>query len=98
MSFALNVRPEAELDIATAFGWYESELRGLGIQFLDALDDAFEKIAENPLQYADLAAGIRRKLLRKFPYGVFFVFENSEIWVLAVLQHAQNPNIWKGRR
>jgi hypothetical protein len=27
MSFALNVRPEAELDIATAFGWYESELR-----------------------------------------------------------------------
>ena len=49
MSFALNVRPEAELDIATAFAWYESELSGLGVQFLEALDDAFEKIAEHPL-------------------------------------------------
>jgi len=77
MSHALIVRPEAEVDIAKSFAWYESELSGLGVQFLDSLDDAFERISSNPLHYADIAGGIRRKLLRKFPYGVFFVFEDG---------------------
>ena len=45
MSHALIVRPEAEADIAKSFAWYESELSGLGAQFLDSLDDAFERIS-----------------------------------------------------
>ena len=98
MSHVLKVRPEAEVDIAQAFAWYESELSGLGAQFLDSVDDAFERIFSNPQHYADMVGGIRRKLLNKFPYGVFFVFEDGEIRVLAVLQQAQSPSVWKSRK
>ncbi len=31
MSRVLNIRPEAELDIAIGYDWYEAELPGLGI-------------------------------------------------------------------
>ncbi len=97
MSHALIVRPRAEADISNAYSWYESELAGLGAQFLEALDDGFERIAESPLHYAEIAGGIRRKLLTKFPYAVFFLFEQGEVRVLSILQQSQSPNLWKSR-
>ncbi len=33
MSLELIIRPEAEADIADAFDWYESRVRGLGSEF-----------------------------------------------------------------
>jgi len=98
MSHRLIVRPKAENDIRRAYRWYETELEGLGMRFLRELDEGFEKISANPRHYAEITGGIRRKLLNKFPYGVFFVFEDQEVRVLAVSQHAQNPDVWKSRR
>jgi plasmid stabilization system protein ParE len=98
MSHRLIVRPKAESDIRRAYRWYETELEGLGMRFLRELNEGFEKISANPRHYADIAGGIRRKLLSKFPYGVFFVFEDQEVRVIAVLQHAQSPDVWKSRK
>lgn len=98
MSHRLIVRPRAERDILRAYRYYESELAGLGIQFLESLDDGFERISAYPLHYAEIAGGIRRKLLNKFPYGLFFVFEHEEVRVLSILQQSQNPNVWNSRR
>jgi toxin ParE1/3/4 len=41
MSRELIIRPEAEADIAEAFGWYEARVSGLGSEFLLVLDAAF---------------------------------------------------------
>ena len=98
MSHRLIVRAKAEADILRAYRWYESELEGLGVRFLESLEDGLERISENPLHYAEIADGIRRKLLNKFPFGLFYIFENEEVRVLAVLQHAQNPEIWNSRQ
>jgi plasmid stabilization system protein ParE len=98
MSYRLIVRPEAETDIRNAYFRYDKEVPGLGVQFLDAVDDSLDRISEDPLHYAIIAGGIRRKLLRKFPYGLFFVFEEEEVRVLSVLQQAQSPELWKRRR
>lgn len=38
MSHRLTVQPKAENDALRAYHWYEAELSGLGLQFLDALD------------------------------------------------------------
>lgn len=68
------------------------------MQFLHEVNEGFEKISAIPRHYAEIAGGIRRKLLNKFPYGVFFVFENQEVRVLAVINHAQSPDVWKSRK
>ena len=98
MSYRLIVRPEAEADIHNAYQRYEGEVSGLGIQFLEVVDDGLDRISEDPLHYAIIAGGIRRKLLRKFPYGLFFVFDEDEVRVLSVLQQAQSPELWKRGR
>ena len=97
MSYRLIVRIEAEMDIQTGYFRYENEVPGLGVQFLNAVDDGFNRISDNPLHYAIIVGGIRRKLVAKFPYGLFFVFEENEVRVLSVLQQARNPTLW-GRR
>ena len=44
MSLELIIRPEAEADIADAFDWYGSRVRGLGPEFLLVLDAVFNSI------------------------------------------------------
>jgi hypothetical protein len=46
---------------------------GLGLEFLDELCSAYNRIAQGPLKYQDLRSGIRRALLRRFPYVFIFL-------------------------
>ena len=64
---------------------------------LVTIEEAFGRIAADPLHYEDPGHGIRRKPLKKFPYAVFFLFDKGEIWVLAVLQQSQSPTGWRSR-
>ena len=70
-------RADADSDVETAFDWYEAELPGLGQQFLNELERAYERIAAGPSRYQRVAGEIRRVLLRRFPYAVYFVAEGK---------------------
>jgi hypothetical protein len=48
MAAKLVVAPEAELDIAEAYVWYESRRIGLGEEFLGSVDAAIERICCHP--------------------------------------------------
>jgi hypothetical protein len=41
MSLPLNLRPEAEQELAKARDWYEDQRGGLGEEFLIAVEDVF---------------------------------------------------------
>jgi len=95
--YRLIAEPEADADIEAVFAWYEREEPGLGLEFLDELRAAYGRIVDGPLKYRDLRAGIRRALLRRFPYVVYFVVEESTIVVLAVLHAQRDPATWQRR-
>jgi len=97
MSRRLIVRPEAEAEIEAAFDWYEDCATGLGTDFLLSLDEVFNSIVLNPLQYPCVHRIIRRALTRRFPYEVFFVEEEKTIVVLSVFHAKRNPKIWQNR-
>ena len=42
------VRPAAAADIEEAFAWYEQQRAGLGLDFLQAVDEALSAIQSNP--------------------------------------------------
>ena len=94
----LVAEPRADLDVAATFDWYENEEAGLGQDFLDELRAAYDRIADGPLAYQDLRSGIRRGLLRRFPYAVYFAVEGDVVVVLAVLHVARDPAEWQRRR
>ena len=97
MTTALIVQPEAEADLAEAYRWYETQHSGLGQEFLEAADRAFERIAEQPLRHAAVHRDTRRTFLRRFPYVVFHVLRDDRVHVLAVLHQRRNPRIARNR-
>lgn len=92
------VRLEAELDVAQAALWYEAERSGLGGEYVREVDALFARIAESSEQFPEIGEGVRRGLLWRFPYGVYFVTETDPPTILAVLHHRRHPRTWMRRR
>jgi plasmid stabilization system protein ParE len=89
--------PEADLEIERAFEWYENEQTGLGVEFLDELRRAYNRIVEGPLKYPIIRLNTRRALIKRFPYAVYFAAENETVIVLAVLHTSRDPAEWQRR-
>jgi hypothetical protein len=71
-SLPLSVAREAEAETLEAAVWYESRSQGLGRAFLELLEQTQEDIAKRPHQFPQVYRDIRRALLKRFPFGVFF--------------------------
>ena len=77
--------------------WYETQVKGLGIQFLDELDRAIEAISDKPDTWPAYTHGTRRFLLRRFPYAVIYVNRENLAYVLALAHLKRKPGYWKKR-
>jgi plasmid stabilization system protein ParE len=96
--YRLISEPPADVDVEAAFEWYENERQGLGLEFLDELRAAYNRIVDGPLKYQELRGGIRRALLRRFPYAVYFAIEGDVVVVVAVLHASRDPAEWQRLR
>jgi toxin ParE1/3/4 len=92
-----QLTPEAEADLAEAFAYYEAQLPGLGHEFIATVEQQLERVVENPEQYQVLHRGVRRAVMRRFPYAVFYLAEGEAVVVLAIEHQARDPEHWKQR-
>jgi plasmid stabilization system protein ParE len=88
-------RAQREADEAAR--WYESESKGLGSAFVEVLERVLAQVEENPRQFPAVHRNIRRALLKRFPYGVFFRVLRTEIKVIAIIHLARHPWRWQSR-
>jgi toxin ParE1/3/4 len=94
----LELTSSAQLDAAEAALSYEIERAGLGTRFEEELEAVLSRVAEGPRQFPVVDRDIRRALLRRFPFGVFFVVSPEKISVIAVLHLHRDPDTWKLKR
>ena len=97
MKYRLIIRPEAEADLSQAYDWYESQLTGLGSEFLLVVEAALAAVQRNPKQYQVIYRRIRRALTRRFPFGIFYLIRRNTIIVLGVLHASRDPQVWQER-
>jgi toxin ParE1/3/4 len=97
MTYAVTVRPEAEREIQEAFDWYEERNEGLGLEFLRAADACLSGVRRNPEGFSVIHEQVRRALLRKFPYAIFYVVREDTIVVLACFHVKRSPADWRRR-
>ena len=97
MTFTLIVPPEAEQDLLEAFRWYEKQRKGLGHDFLLQVDAGFRFLKRTPLGFPEIHRGIRRHLIKRFPYKIFYLVEENTIVILAVVYGGRDPNWIKKR-
>ena len=99
----LHIDPAAEEEARHAAQWYEERRRGLGLEFVAAVDAGLQRIRHNPLAFARLETlpeetNVRRFLLRQFPYAIIYEFLAKEIRILAIAHVRRRPQYWKERR
>jgi toxin ParE1/3/4 len=72
----------ARAELTDAQDWYEGEATGLGRRFRQAIG---------------VLRNVRRALLRRFPYSLFFVVEDEVLIVIACFHASRDPSHWQKR-
>lgn len=98
MSLPLVVEPEAAAEIEEAVQWYEGRSVGLGLELARLVRATFSVIERTPLQFPEVERGIRRAVMRRFPYAVYFIVDPDRIAVIAIFHHRRDPARWQSRR
>ena len=98
MALPVVFRRQVGRDLAAGFGQYAKERESLGEQFLSAVSSVFDAIEQYPEMFARMDGEVRRALVSRFPYAVFYRVEANRVVVLAVLHTARDPRLWPPSR
>ena len=91
MTYTLRFLPEVEEDVIAAYAWYEAKAPGLGEEFLRMFYACAGDIPRNQVLYPKVYREFRRRLLRRFPYAIYFRTEDNEIVVFGLFHCARDP-------
>ena len=97
MSNRIRFRPEAEAEMIDALSWYRERGLDLARGFRQSLDSCLASIQSLPESHPVVHRDIRRALMNRFPYGLFYIREGDLITVLACFHAKRDPTIWKER-
>ena len=97
MSLPLVLRDEAQAEFDEAFDYYEGQQAGLGVDFVARVQQVFDRILANPQLHGVVFADIRKAVVTRFPYCVFYRAEAARVEVIAVFHSKRDPSIWQAR-
>jgi len=89
--------PEAQAELDAAIEYYEGCKSGLGLDFAAEVLAALRTIMDHPKAWPVLGDPLRRCLLRRFPYGVIYSEQGSQVLILAVMHLYREPGYWRDR-
>jgi plasmid stabilization system protein ParE len=88
--FRIEIEERAKIEISEAFEWYENQQVGLGVTFIEALQNAFKTIQKSPNGYTKYRYH-RQFPLSVFPYVVLYEIVKETMYVDAVFHTRRNP-------
>lgn len=102
MTREVEILVEAASEAADAIRWYEQERPGLGAEFESAVDVALSLLESDPIPSVPALGvpgrrGVRRLVLRRFPFDVVFTLSPSKALVVAFAHHSRRPGYWQHR-
>ena len=87
-------RASANAELVAAKAWYEEQRHGLGDEFARSLESAINRIARNPFAAPAVYQNVRRVLLKRFPYSVFYTVDGDNLLVLSCLHTRRAAVAW----
>lgn len=89
--------PSAAAELESSALYYERQQVGLGKRFTTAFELALAGVVDAPMTWPVLESGVRRKLLRVFPFALLYSVDVDQIFILAVMHCQQQPGYWRTR-
>lgn len=97
VSLPLIFRPEARAEFDEAYDWYEGQRTGVGEAFADQVQRVLDRIAAMPQVHAAVFGDVRKAVVQRFPYCVYYREEATCVRVLSVFHTSRDPQVWQGR-
>ena len=97
MTFKLSFHREARKEARDALLFYREIDPALAAEFLEIYESAIAQILAVPLGCAVVIGQARSKVLRKYPYTIFYRFDTSEVRIIAVAHQKRRPEYWLNR-
>jgi plasmid stabilization system protein ParE len=97
MTFTITWRPQAQEDFDKAYAWHERQKNGLGDEFAQKIDETLERLRKNARIHRKVFEEVRRAVVEKFTYCVYYYIEDDVVVILSVFHDKRNPDIWKSR-
>ncbi len=94
MTLQAAYRRRVGRDLAEAYAWYEAQRAGLGEELLASVAASLDAVAQFPEMFARVHGEVRRAVVARFPYVVFYRVESRRLVVLAILHMARDPKLW----
>lgn len=91
MPLPLVFRRIAQVELDESVAWYENKRAGLGREFRIEIEKHLERIADRPERFVQVRGRVRRVVLKRFPYSIYFLPEVDRIIVLAVFHARRAP-------
>lgn len=93
----VRLLPEAELDLAEAAIFMDARVPGLGEEFAGAFAAATHRLMEHPESGTEIADGVRKLVIRRFPYKVIYRLLPGFVLILAVAHQRRRPGFSRSR-
>ena len=98
MTRSVSFHRLADLEMLEASGYYANLGDELAAAFLDEVERASRFIVAHAEGAPPVGGGLQRRVLRKFPYSLYYSIRGEAIRILAVAHQERRPYYWRGRR
>ncbi len=89
--------PLAKIEFDEAREYYDVQEPGLGERFRIAVWAAIEILERYPKIGREVRPGIRKILVKRFPYKLIYSATESGLYIIAVAHGHRRPDYWAGR-
>ena len=91
MSYRISYKPLARAEAADAYDWYAQPNIKMGSDFREDVRRTAAFLKINPTIYARVEGNVRRAVLKRFPYSLFYIIEDDHVVVLSVFHQNREP-------
>ncbi len=91
MPYSVRYKRAAAAEVEAAIAWYAQPEINQASAFVRDLERAESHLRIQPALYQRVEGEIRRAVLRRFPYSLFYVIEQNYVIMLACMHQHQKP-------
>lgn len=90
----VEYHPAVQDELLGIRDYYDGESPGLGSDFVDEFERRISEVAAMPTRWMTVRGDIRRSLLKRFPYVVYFrVLADGVIRVTVIKHRRRHPSL-----
>ena len=95
--YSLEISEEAEKDFDNSYEYYFNDSPEIADAFFQRINISLEIIRRSPLAFQKIHKSLRRVIVKKFPFVIYYQVVGHTIRIIAIFHTSRNPKVWTAR-